>query len=121
LILASGGVVKMATMLRKNKLPEGVLEATRDPWFRIVLLHETTMRHIAKRHPELDGCELAVTTAVENASFRCRTQDPSREVLYAPNLGPAAWLAVVVAYGEAAGLVITAYGNKRGPRAEDII
>jgi hypothetical protein len=79
------------------------------------------MRHIARRHPELDGCELAVTTAVENASFRCRTQDPSREVLYAPGLGPAAWLVVVVAYGEAGGHVVTAYGNKRGPKPEDVI
>ena len=85
------------------------------------MLHVATMRHIARRHPELDGCELAVTTAIENAAFRCRTKAEGRELLFAENLGPAAWLAVVVAYGPAGGHVITAYGSKRGPKPEDII
>jgi hypothetical protein len=108
-------------VIKRDELPSGVVEATRDRWHRIVLLHAVTMEHVARRHPELDGCELAVTTAVENAEFRCRTQDPSREVLYAPGLGPAAWLVVVVAYDEAGGHVVTAYGNKRGPKPEDVI
>lgn len=80
------------------------------------------MGHIARRHPELDGCELAIRTAVENATFRCRGRTPDREVLYAPNLGPTAWLAVVVAYGEGGdGEVITAFASKRGPNMTDLI
>jgi len=107
-------------VLRKH-LPTGVIEATRDPWGRLVLLRESAMRHVGRRHPELDGCEAAIVTAVENALCRCRTRQSGREILYAPNLGPAAWLAVVVAYDGLKGEVVTAYGNKRGPREADRI
>ena len=86
-----------SAMLRKQTLPAGVVEATRRQG-RTVLLSEKAMGHIARRHPELDGCELAITIAVETATFRCRGNAPDREVLYAPSLGPGSWLAVVVAY-----------------------
>jgi hypothetical protein len=79
------------------------------------------MYHVARRHPELDGCELAITTAIETALARCRGHQRDREVLYAPNLGPAAWLAVVVAYDGGVGKVVTAFGSKRGPRSTDLI
>jgi hypothetical protein len=103
-------------MVGKNKLATGVLEATRDRWGRLVVLTQTAMDHIAERHPEMDGCELAITTAIETATFRCDARKAGREVLYAANLGPTAWLAVVVAYGEHGGVVITAYGSKQGPQ-----
>ena len=108
-------------MLRKKSLPPGVVEATKDAQGRLVLLPQSAMDHVARRHPELDGCELAITTAVETALARCRGRQPGREVLYAPNLGPAAWLAVVVAYDGRVGKIITAFGSKRGPKDADLI
>ncbi len=108
-------------MLKKEHLPPGVLEATRDKQGRTVVLRESAMRHITRRHPERDGCELAITTAVENAQFRSRGNQEGREVLYAPNLGPTAWMAVVVAYENHWGEVITAYASKRGPKEPDLI
>lgn len=106
-------------MLNRATLPAGIVEATRDRWQRLVLLPADTMAHVARRHPELDGCELAIVTAIENASFRCRGRVKGREVLYAANLGPAAWLAVVVAYDKSGkGRVITAYGSSKGPGAQ---
>jgi hypothetical protein len=103
-------------MLSRKNLPPGAVEATRDRSGRLVILTDRAMRHIAQRHPELDGCQLAITTAIENASFKCRGNADDREVLYAANLGPAAWLAVVVAYDHGkGGHVITAFGSNRGP------
>lgn len=79
------------------------------------------MHHIARRHPEMDGCELAITTAIESATDRCVGGQDGREILYAPNLGPAKWLAVVVAYTQDRGEVITAYGHAKGPKEADRI
>jgi hypothetical protein len=108
-------------MLQRNRLPKGVIEATRDPWGRVVVLPEKSMGHIARNHRELDGCELAIITAVENASARCRSKRPGREELFAPNLGPTAWLRVIVAYDGHRGHVITAYGCKDGPEDSERI
>src|SRR4051794_4943360 len=101
-------------VLRRKKLPPGVLEATRDRSGRVVVLTKVAMAHIVRRHRELDGCELAICTAVENATIRSRGKKPGREVLYTPNLGPGPWLAVVVAYDGREGEIITAFGSK-GP------
>ena len=108
-------------MLSKKSVPPGVSEATRDAQGRVVLLSRTAMEHIGPPHPELDGCELAITTAVETALARCRGRQAGREVLYVPNLGPAAWLVVVVAYDGQRGEVITAYGSEKGPKESDLI
>jgi hypothetical protein len=108
-------------MLKRAILPAGILEATHDVWGRSVWLPEKAMRHISRRHPEMDGCDLAITTAIENATQRCLGRQPGREILYAPNLGPARWLAVVVAYSAGRGEVVTAYGHPKGPREADLI
>jgi hypothetical protein len=108
-------------MLRKTPLPPGVLEATRDRKGRLVMLGENAMKHIERGHPELRGAELAIVRAIEEAWIRTRTPNTNREKLYARNLGPAPWLAVVVAYSGGAGRVITAYPDKRGPKKVDRI
>ena len=59
--------------------------------------------------------------AVETALARCRGRQRDREVLYAANLGPAAWLAVVVVYDGGVGRIITAFGSKRGPKEAELI
>ena len=106
--------------LPRTKLPEEIAVATHDRWGRLVLLPHAAMAHVAKRHPELDGCEMAISTAIETAAFRTQSTR-GREVLYAANLGPAAWLAVVVAYDKKRlGRVITAYGSKKGPSGGQI-
>ena len=108
-------------MLKKQQLPPGTVEATKDRQGRVVLISSEAMRHIARGHPELDGCELAIATAIETAFARCRGRQRNREVLYAPNLGPTAWLAVVVAYDGQRGHVVTAFGSKAGPKESDLI
>jgi hypothetical protein len=85
-------------MLPKPQLPPGVLEATRDRKGRWVTLSESAMRHIEKGHREMRGAELMILTAVEEAWIRTKAAKADREMLYARNLGPAAWLVVVVAY-----------------------
>lgn len=84
------------------------------------------MRHIERGHPEMRGCELAIATAIENAVDRCRGKKKgrfvkNREVLFARNLGPGNWLAVVVAYGGQKGEVITAYADRNGPKESERI
>lgn len=108
-------------MLRRQNLPVGVVEAARDPWGRIVMLSKSAMQHIAEGHQELSGCEVPIAAAIENAASRRRGKKGGREILYARNLGPTAWLAIVVAYEGSEGWVITAYGDKKGPRDEDLI
>ncbi len=79
------------------------------------------MEHIEERHPELRGGELLIVTAIESAWIRCHTSKSDREKLYARNLGPREWLAVVIAYAGDRGRVITAFPSKRGPKKEDRI
>jgi len=107
-------------------LPEGVVEATRDRRGRMVYLGEEAMGHIERGHPEMRGCELAITTAIENAMIRCVGRRrgrvvEGREKLFARGLGPGNWLAVVVAYDGDVGHVITAHADKNGPREADRI
>jgi hypothetical protein len=100
---------------RGNALPDGVVEATHDQCGRLVLLRRSAMAHIVSGHPELDGHELAIVTAVENGTI-FRGNKRGREIIYAPDLGPAPFLAVVVAYdGQGRGRVITAFGARRVP------
>jgi len=112
-------------MARKiRQLPPGVIAVARDRLGREVRLTEIAMRHIREGHPELDGCDLAITTTIETARDRSRGNpagrfERDREVLFAPNLGPGPWLAVVVAYSESGGEVITAYAAKKGPKDAD--
>jgi hypothetical protein len=112
-------------MLRR-KLPAGVVEQMHDRKRRTVTLPESTMKHIAQRRPEMEGCELAIKAAVESAQDRCygrkdgqRLED--REILFARKLGPGPWLAVVVAYAGDHGTVLTAYADRNGPREVDRI
>lgn len=107
--------------LRRQPLPEGVIRAVKDPLGRVVYLTENTMRHIARRHPEMDGRDLAIGTAIERMFHRCRGNSPKREMLFTPNIGPTAWLVVIVAYDDKVGSVITAYGQKSGPKVEDVL
>jgi hypothetical protein len=108
-------------MVLRRKLPEGIIEQMQDRRGRMVNLPEKSMRHIARRHPEMDGCQMAIKAAVESARDRChgkKNGEPidGREILYAQQLGPAAWLAVVVAYVGDMGTVITAFADRNGPR-----
>src|SRR3954447_25370532 len=91
-------------------LPAGVVEAIRDRAGRVVLLEESAMAHIEVRHPEMRGLELAIARTIE-VGVRCRTPKHAREKIYAPELGPGRWLAVVVAYENEIGQVVTAFAD----------
>jgi len=113
-------------MVLRRELPEGVVEQMHDRQRRVVVLPEGTMKHIARRRPEMDGCEMAIKAAVESAVDRCYGRKDGqrieeREILFAKKLGPGPWLAVVVAYEGDRGTVITAYADRNGPREADRI
>jgi hypothetical protein len=113
-------------MVLRRQLPDGVVERMQDRQLRVVDLPEKTMRHIARRRPEMDGCEMAIKAAVESAVDRCQGRKngvpvENREILFAPHLGDGPWLAVVVAYEGDHGTVVTAYADRRGPREADRI
>jgi hypothetical protein len=102
------------------------VEQMRDRQQRVVSLPESTMKHIARRRPEMDGCEMAIKAAVESAADRCYGKKEgerieNREILFAQNLGDGPWLAVVVAYEGDRGTVITAYADRNGPKEVDRI
>ena len=72
---------------------------------------------LKKRLGKLDGLELAVMSAVENAEVTRRGNVPGREVHYARDLGRSRWMAVV-AYAGSTGTVITAYPTRDEPPME---
>lgn len=106
--------------MKRATLPAGVVEATRDRVGRVVLLEDEAVAHIEERHPEMSGRELAISRTVE-VGIRCRTTKEGREKWIAADLGPGRHLAVVVAYEDDVGKVITAYADKNGPRKADRI
>lgn len=91
---------------------------TRDRRGRVVTLDEERMRHIEKHHPNLTARELAIETAVEIAETRQRGNYEGAEKLYAPDLGPARFLAVVVEYDGLQGRVITAHPDNDEPTTD---
>lgn len=107
---------------RSGEALEMVEHAVRDRAGRTVLLTEEGRRHIVKGHPILDGWELAIMRAVEDADETCRGNKPGREIHWAKQLGPARWLAVVVAYDRRGrGMIVTAFPSRRPPKIENRI
>lgn len=111
----------MAQRKTRQEGEDEVVCVAKDRCARLVVLTESRMRHIAKRHPELDGCHMAIQTAIEGATERLPGRGAADdgelvEKLFGHNLGPAEWLVVVVAYEGNTGRVLTAYGSKKGPK-----
>ncbi len=76
--------------------------------------------HIVKGHPAMEGLEMAVKRTLENADEIGRGNGPNIAIIYGRNLGPARWLAVVVAYEEHnAGFILTAYPQNKDPKASE--
>lgn len=85
---------------------------------RVVVLTERACRHIVRGHPALDGHELAILRAVEVAEVSLPGNMLDREVHWAPRLGPAKGLAVVVSYATVPAIVVTAYPSSKPPRSD---
>jgi hypothetical protein len=106
--------------LSKTKnFPPGVLEMCRDRRGRQIALTESRWDHIIRGHRALEQLEGAVKAAVETADIRRPGNGEGIEVLYGRNLGPAAWLAVVVAFDGLRGTILTAYPQAKEPKEED--
>jgi hypothetical protein len=106
--------------LGKKSLPPGVLAITKDHAGRDITLTAERWSHIVKGHPAMMGLEMAVKRALENADEIGRGNGPNIEIIYGRNLGPARWLAVVVAYEEHnAGFILTAYPQTKDPKASE--
>jgi hypothetical protein len=118
--------VAMLARRRKPKLPPGVYGVARDRWGRTVTLTEKIRVKIVSKHKELDGRELAILTAVEQAEHRTQGKKAGklvqdREVLWASGLGDGRWLRVVVRYKQKAGTILSAYAGNRDPEDADLI
>lgn len=101
--------------------PPKLVASTKDPLGRTVVLTEYTWwSHILdpKGHPELEGLEMAVMRVVEDADHTCDGNFPGAKAFYKRNLGPARYLAVVVAYDGQIGRVITAYPCSKEPKTQ---
>lgn len=94
-----------------------IIASVRDSLGRTIVLEQDRWEYIGK-HEQLDGHELAVMRAVENADKRRDGNYPGSEVIYGKGLGPARWLAVVVEYDGLHGRVITAYPHDKEPKTE---
>jgi hypothetical protein len=105
--------------LEKPELPPGVMQVVRDYAGRLVTLTQERWDHIVKGHPAMDGLEMAVKCALENADVVGEGNAPGSEVIYGRNLGPARFLAVVVAYEQTNGFILTAYPQNKEPKAAD--
>lgn len=84
-------------------------------------LTDRAFEHIVANHPELEPYLDEILATVERPDS-CES-DPfmGRERFYRRSVGPSGWLRVVVEYsrreaGEIDGEVITAHGDRRGPR-----
>ncbi len=93
-----------------------ILAQAQDASGRIVVLTDVRWEHIVNGHKALDGYELAVMRAVETADTSRQGNFAGATVLYARDLGPARWLAVVVAYKRGRGEIITAYPHTKEPK-----
>jgi len=96
-----------------------VLVSTQDSLGRLVVLTEDRWwGHIVDGHREMEGLELAVLRAVENADRTRPGKRPGRQELYAQGLGPARWLAVVVDYSQEPAWVVTAHPMSKDPKIQ---
>lgn len=93
-----------------------ILAQAQDGLGRTVVLTDVRWAHIVEGHEALDGYELALMRAVETADRSRDGNFSGATVLYARGLGPARWLAVVVAYKDGRGEIITAYPQTKEPK-----
>lgn len=80
------------------------------------MLTQERWDHILDGHSELDGLEPAIMRVVEDADITVDGNDPGTKKLYKRGLGPARYLAVVVAYSGMTGAVRTAHPLSKEPR-----
>jgi hypothetical protein len=93
-----------------------VLWIVKDRLGRSITLTEERWRHIVQGHVALDGHHLAIKAALEKADEIGRGNSPGSELIYGRDLGPARWLAVVVACERKTGFIVTAYPQNKDPR-----
>lgn len=94
-----------------------VVSSTTDGLGRTIVLTDERWEHILEGHPEMAGLELAVMRVVESADKECAGNFPGARKFYKRGLGPARWLAVVVAYDGMMGKVVTAHPFSKEPKS----
>lgn len=95
-----------------------ILASAKDSLGRTVVLTQERWDHVLRGHRQMEGLELAVMRVVENPEMKLKGNYEGAEKLYAQGLGPAKWLAVVVAYSGLQGQVITAYPHTKEPKEQ---
>jgi sarcosine oxidase gamma subunit len=101
----------------QRRKPPDILAATHDALGRLVVLtQERWEGHILVGHSDMEGLELAVMRAIENADRTRPGKRPGRQELYAQGLGPARWLVVVVDYSDTPAWVVTAHPMSKDPK-----
>ncbi len=99
--------------------PEDLIATMTDRQGRTVWLTRERLDHILDGHREVRVEN--IKKAVETAEKRTRGNTPGTEKLWARNLPPARWFAVVVAYEGRVGRVVTALGISKDPKSEELI
>jgi hypothetical protein len=84
---------------------------------RVVLFEDTWLRHVlnpAGGHVELEPHLTAVLDTVGSPDHREPDDWPNRERFFKRDVGPSAWLMVVVDYEKTPARIVTAFGYRHG-------
>ena len=86
-----------------------------DPDGRPVVIDLRTLRHLARRRPEMTAHIAAIMAAVERPDLREDDPFPGRERFYRRDLDPHRWLRVVVDFNDSPAYVVTAFVQHNEP------
>lgn len=93
----------------------GVVWEVADPDGREVVLTTTRWAHVLSRHPYLDVGPEVILDTVAGPNARAPGRRPSEEWFYRRNVGPSAWIRVVVHYEKGKGRIVTAFPRRAFP------
>lgn len=88
-----------------------------DPDGRLVVIDLRTLRHLARRRPEMTTHIVAITAAGERPDLREDEPLPGRERFYRRDLDPHRWLRVVVDFTDSPAFVVTAFVQDNAPES----
>ncbi len=109
----------MARCREPEPIVDRIIGASTDPdGKQVVLLGRVWRSKVLDDHPELEAHVDAVLHAVEAPDHTAA--DPvyeHRQRYYLRAAGPSRWLLVVVSYEQEPARIISAFGNRKGPRS----
>lgn len=112
-------VAPMAEWRRDEPIIDRIVGESVDPDGKpVVLLRRVWDAKVLRDHPEMEGHIDTVLQAVSAPSHSA--VDPvyeNRRRYYLQGAGPSQWLMVVVSYEQEPARIVSAFGNRKGPRS----